>query len=257
MKKLIIILTAVLCGYQYAGAWGRTGHDAIAYIAERNLTPKAKKTIEKYLDNHSIVYYASWMDQYRKTPGYEKTSTWHSGSVDADLRNTDEVRSPKGDAVAELENAIARLKNYRELDDSTVNVNLKYIIHLVGDMHCPSHVKYTGKDVKKIKRVILNGKKVSYHSVWDSGALAGNHAWGYTEYGHQLDRLSKKEQKAITAGTPKDWFEETARDCKGIYEMTEEGGEIGKDFINQSRHLVDSQVTKAGYRLAKVLNDLF
>lgn len=41
-----------------------------------------------------------------------------------------------GDAVRQLTRAIERLRNYRELSDSTVNVNLKYVIHLVGEMHC-------------------------------------------------------------------------------------------------------------------------
>ena len=48
----------LLCYCGTAFGWGKSGHDAIAYIAECNLTPKAKKNIEKYLDGRSIVYYA-------------------------------------------------------------------------------------------------------------------------------------------------------------------------------------------------------
>ena len=36
-----------------------------------------------------------------------------------------------------IEEAISRLKDYRSLDDSTVLVSIKYLVHLVGDMHCP------------------------------------------------------------------------------------------------------------------------
>lgn len=254
MKKLILIATALtICLSQNAFGWGKSGHDAVAAIAERNLTPKAKKTVEKYL-NHSIVYYASWMDEYRKAPGYEMTTRWHGGAVDKDFKSTDAARRPTGDCVAELENAIARLKHYKDLDDSTVVVNIKYIIHLVGDMHCPSHISYP--DVK-IKNVKYMGNKVSYHSVWDHLVLTSCHKWSYTEFVEQFDRLSKKEQKAITAGTPADWFEDNARNCRVIYEWASEDAELGKPFINQSRQLVDDQITKGGYRLAKVLNDLF
>ena len=47
MKKLsVCLLTAVLsCWCATAFGWGKIGHDAIAYIAECNLTPKAKKNI--------------------------------------------------------------------------------------------------------------------------------------------------------------------------------------------------------------------
>ena len=85
MKKLsVCLLTAVLsCWCATAFGWGKIGHDAIAYIAECNLTPKAKKNIEKYLGGRSIVYYASWMDQVRHTPAYRHTNTWHTNKVDA------------------------------------------------------------------------------------------------------------------------------------------------------------------------------
>ena len=50
MKKSFLLLTAMLlCYCGTAFGWGKSGHDAIAYIAECNLTPKAKKNIEKYL----------------------------------------------------------------------------------------------------------------------------------------------------------------------------------------------------------------
>ena len=51
MKKLsVCLLTAVLCCWcATAFGWGKIGHDAIADIAECNLTPKAKKNIEKLL----------------------------------------------------------------------------------------------------------------------------------------------------------------------------------------------------------------
>ena len=66
MKKIIFTLLALLAAYGQAGAWGYHGHAAIAMIAERHLTDKAKANIEKCIDGHSIVYYASWLDNHRK-----------------------------------------------------------------------------------------------------------------------------------------------------------------------------------------------
>ena len=93
----------LLCYCGTAFGWGKSGHDAIAYIAECNLTPKARKNIEKYLDGRSIVYYASWMDVYRHTPAYKVTSGWHGDTVDADGKY---VPNAKGDAVQCIEEAI-------------------------------------------------------------------------------------------------------------------------------------------------------
>ena len=49
MKKLLLLL--LFAGLLNTGSvfgWGREGHETIAKIAERNLTKKAKKRIEKY-----------------------------------------------------------------------------------------------------------------------------------------------------------------------------------------------------------------
>ena len=65
MKKVLLLAAALLMlQVDTASAWGRTGHDAIAYIAECHLTPRARRVIERYL-GHSIVYDASWMDDWR------------------------------------------------------------------------------------------------------------------------------------------------------------------------------------------------
>ena len=249
----------LLCYCGTAFGWGKSGHDAIAYIAECNLTPKARKNIEKYLDGRSIVYYASWMDQVRHTPAYRHTNTWHTNKVDA---GGNYVPDPEGDAMTFLddciEEAIARLKDYRSLDDSTVLVSIKYLVHLVGDMHCPVHVKYPWYKNFKFD---LNGRPSEFHSFWDSGVLDLNHRWGYVEYRHQLDRLTKKEIRAVTAGTPRDWLEESAPDCRVIYEWTKPGQKFTKtearDLLNTVHPFAEEQILKAGYRLAAVLNQLF
>ena len=79
----------LLCYCGTAFGWGKSGHDAIAYIAECNLTPRAKRNIARYLD-HSIVYYASWMDKYRDTPEFRNVE--HVSYVDADMQLLDTMK---------------------------------------------------------------------------------------------------------------------------------------------------------------------
>ena len=113
---------------------------------------------------------------------------------------------PKGDVIFALEDAIAKLQDYKQQDDSTVVMSLRCIIHFVGDMHCPVHVKYADQ---KSYNVYLNGDKCSYHNVWDDQIISRSHRWGYLEYAHQLDRCTKQQIKTITAGTLRDWFHDT------------------------------------------------
>ena len=258
MKRKTIFVTVVLffvISAQELFAWGRLEHDAITCIAECNLKPKVKKRIESYLGGRSIVYFASWMDDYRKTPEYLFSDTWHMSYVDENFKFMEAPNKETYRCVPALEDAIKQLENYKSLDDSTVAVALKFLIHLTADMHCPSHVYYYGREV--FFQVKYNGADVGYHSLWDAYMLRSAHTWSYSEYQFQLDRCSAAEKKQIVQGTPRDWFEQTARDCDIIYQWAKPGDSLGIDFKNKAHFLAESQMLKAGYRMAYLLNKLF
>lgn len=261
MKKLLILFFfAGLLNAGNAFGWGREGHETIAKIAERNLTKKAKKRIEKYLGGHSIVYYAKWMDEYRHTPEYAFTSAWHVVPVNAELCYEDSMLTPKGNAIYGLEQAVENLKNYRNLPDSAVAVNLKYIIHLVGDMHCPGHVIYTTHNINY--NVLFEDKfhkphKFHIHSVWDNEVITTARIWSVSEWADELDRVRKSEKRAIAAGAPRDWLHDNAVTCEVQFEWAQPDARLGQDFLNQAVPLVEHQIRKAGYRLARMLNELF
>ena len=223
-----------------------------AYIAETHLTKRAKAVIERYL-GHSIVYDASWMDDYRAEPGYEMTNWWHVDYGKGEPTKDAAGNPLEPNVLRELNRAIERLRDYRNLDDSTVVVNLRYVIHLVGDMHCPSHVNYQQSRM----RVLFYGVDTQYHALFDGGILDRKHRWGYMEYKHQLDRYSRREREALAAGTPDDWFAESRRECAVIYDWAAPGDKLGLSFCNKAIGLLDHQLIKASYRLAKVLNELF
>ncbi|WP_418992111.1 S1/P1 nuclease [Alistipes sp.] len=256
MKKILLSLCVALCaacGSAYG--WGRMGHDAVAHIAECNLTPRAKKNLERCLAGRSIVYYASWMDEIRHEPAYRHTSAWHGADVDAACRY---VPREKGDAVAFVETLVEQLRNRRSLDDSTVVVAIRFLVHTVADMHCPVHVKYPWYRNFEFR---LQERRYEFHAFWDTPALELCHAWGYADYRDQLDRSTRRERERIAAGTPREWLEETARDCRTIHEWVEPGAQLGKtqsrDLLNRVRPLAEQQIVRAGYRLARILNELF
>lgn len=260
MKKIALIVLAALMACGTASGWGREGHEVIAKIAENNLQPSARKTIEKYLGDHSIVYFAKWMDEYRHTKEYGFTTAWHVAVVDENLEYAP-VRA-KGDAIYGIKQAVEVLKNYKEQTDSTVCVNLKYLIHLVGDMHCPAHIYYTGRN-QNFKVDFGDGhylkpkETMSFHSVWDYAVIQSSRIWSVTEYAQELDRKSRKEIKAITAGTPEQWFHDNAKRCIVQFDMAGPGDAILQDFVNEALPLIETQMLYAGYRLAAVLNELF
>ena len=257
MKKIVIyVLLSLVCAPSFG--WGREGHETIAKIAENNLKPGAKKKIEKYLGGHSIVYYAKWMDDYRKTPKYKFTDGWHVAPVDSSLHYSDALLNrKKGNAIYGLEQAVEVLKNYREHDDSTVAVNIKYVLHLVGDMYCPAHIKYSNHNMSYNVFFCDKANKLHIHSVWDYAVIQKTRIWCPTEWAAELDRVDSKTRKEIAAGGPRDWMHDNAVRCEVQFDLAKPDQYVGQDFLNAAVPLIETQILYGGLRLAAILNDLF
>lgn len=256
LKRIALLAFTCLFGAFHALGWGRVGHDAVSYIAECHLTPTAKVNIEKYLDGESIVYDSSWLDLIRDTPEYKHTGKCHMYNIGADGKYQPR---PQGDAVSLLNQQIELLRDYKNLPDSTVNVGIKIIVHVMGDLHCPSHPDFEG--VNQWFDFDLNGKSMGFHRFWDYHALETCHKWFYHEYQHQLDRLSPGQIAEICEGTVEDWANETARDVAVTYQWITPETKLDKQEANllllKSARLADRQIVKAAYRLSHVLNSIF
>ncbi len=259
MKKVIFIAAALvlMLASVDAFAWGRSGHDAVAAIAERHLTKKTKKAVEKILGGKSIVYYTKWADEVRKTPEFLYTDPWHVNYIDKDGKVVVAEKHGKkdGDLLYGLRTQIMPImENMDAYDDSTVCVNLKLLIHYIGDMHCPTHLKFEGI---KEGSVYIDGQKLTHHKLWDAGLLDSVHGWSYTEYADQLSRADRKEIRRICEGTFEDWVEESGRNCRKIHSWVEPDYEVTQGYKNKAILLAERQLEIAGYRLAHVLNELF
>lgn len=239
-------------------AWGGSGHKIAAALAEANLTPKAREIIEGYLDGKSIVQFASWMDQVRETPEYRHTNGWHTAPVDANLRHTPAVAKQGGDAVTAIEDSIKALGKYKKLRSKTVAFHIKILVHAIPDYHCPGHVSYT--TIPYQFNVILGNKALSYHEIWDSHVVDGPKL-SQNEWVQRLNRLTPPQAAKITSGAPRDWFYETARESLIIYQWIKPETKLSDaqyaEFLNASLPLAAFQLQKAGYRLARTLNELF
>ena len=284
MKKIFtfFVLVALTLSVQEAMAWGGWAHKLIAIIAESHLTPEAKAQTEKYLGS-PIYDHASWMDQvplWKKNhiPGWEQTSWWHMTTVDkvgkkkyalSDKR----ASSGDGDLVPNLVQCVENLKNYRNLTDSAVMVNLKCVVHMVADMHCPCHIFYTEFedcfprkiDGKKYPRhdqihIYYNGKKTTNHKVWDGMSIKEiwpEYGSDYKKFHAALDKLSPKKQAKMCKGTIEEWVLQNAKDCRYIYDDITPGCKIDRQYLLDNQKLSKQQCLRASYRLAYILNECF
>lgn len=265
MKK-IAILTLIFSSaiFVEAMAWGGFGHRSIAALAERNLTPEVKADIEKYTKGTPLADYSGWMDMVRKEGDLEAahaTRGWHASIVDTECKTSQEIRNKyRGgrDAVTGLLEFEQKFKNREQMSDDEVMFALKCIIHMVADMHCPAHVRFTDFENQGKFAIKFFGKNSTLHKVWDTSCLTRDHkGWSYKEYAEKLDKLSKGKIKRVQSGWVEDWLEESGRLVRPHIHDVKEGDELDEDFMKWAYPLAESQAQKAGYRLAKYLNTIF
>ncbi len=282
MKKIFVSLLSLVLVFSVhtASAWGGWAHNFITYTAEQHLEPEVKAKIEKYLGS-SMVKHCRWMDQIRKPirgknhpehayhQPYRPTLAWHMITVDKSLQISDErAYNNDGDLLPNLKICLENLKNHRNLTDSAVVVNLKCVIHMVEDMHCPCHVYYTEypdcfrKPGSKYRwdcfPIKYEGKKASYHKVWDGLSILELHPEfnnDYELFRVKFDTFSAKKRAKLCEGSIEDWVRETAKDCRVIYEWVKPNDELTRDFVLKHRKLTIQQYRRAAYRLAHVLNE--
>ncbi len=256
-KLLACVFLILVVGVGESFAWGKLGHATIAALAERHLTDSARKNVDKYLNGESIVKYASWMDAVRRTPEYRHTSGWHSTSVTSKGKHS--MWSKKYRVYEGLGTEIEKMRDYRSMTDSAVAVGIKIIVHLIGDMHCPGHTFFKGTSQGFGFKVF--GKDFLFHKFWDSGLLGISRKWSAERYASWLDKCCDEEMILLMQGSLEDWIEENAGEVRKIYDWLEPGRNYNTkeslDIVMKASELSDSQMRKAGYRLAHVLNMIF
>lgn len=240
-----------------ASAWGPKGHDVVASVAENHLSKRALKRIEAVLDGESMVYVANWLDNASHTPEYAYTKTWHYVNVEpSEGSYAESQREPKGDVVTAVNAIVERLKS-GELTREEERAELMMLIHLVGDMHCPMHVGHKSDRGGNGTQVTYFGKSKNLHSVWDSDIVESAHRWSYTEWQKQIDRLGRKQCRAIVQGTPNDWIEECVTLADDVYRNSATGANLSYDYVAQYAPVVELQLLKGGLRLAALLEEIY
>ena len=244
-------------------AWGPEGHDIIASIAERHLTRKTRKELDRLLEGKSIIYYASWMDNLRNAPdwknGRDSTKTWHYANVDEGYTYQAMPKNPAGDVVTSLNKLTATLASDRgQLPDSTKADYVKMIVHMVGDMHCPMHAGRLSDRGGNSVKVKWFGKATDLHSVWDSHLVGSSREWSFSEWTDQLDRTDREFKKNAVSGSYEDWFDTTVGYAAQTYDYIDrKGTNLSYQFIYDFSPVLEEQLLLAGYRLAHVLNSIF
>lgn len=258
---LLFVAFLVLGQIEKASAWGMTGHRIISEIAERHLTKKTKKNIQKIIGNQKIAYWSNWADFIKSdtSPELQKTGSWHFVNTAADLNfeqfNQALQASPDNNLYKAYLNIKKETIENKSLSAVQQQQNLYFILHLFADAHQPMHVG-RAEDLGGNKiEVMFFGRKTNIHRVWDSD-LVDNEKYSFTEYASVLDIQDKNYYKKYDISFEEALFE-THQLANKIYADVEYNANLSYKYIYNFKYSMEEALLKAGIRLANELNEIY
>jgi hypothetical protein len=149
----LFLFLAFLIFPSQARAWGCEGHQVVALIAEKHLTPEAQKLVQKVLSENPIdpnlkrwcgnattdllVDASTWPDDVRND---RKNGPWHYIDIPRGKQqgSLDEYCGAEGCVTRAIEEQRAILKD-KSADPVKRAEAIRYLVHFVGDLHQPLH----------------------------------------------------------------------------------------------------------------------
>ena len=164
-----VLLAAMVFSTQ-AAAWGSQGHQVVAAMAWELLQPATRAEVKRLLalePGETLESLSTWADEHRNPA----TGPWHYVNFPrGNCQYEPERDCPDGNCV------VAAIERERVIwasnaNDKTRLKALKYLVHLVADIHQPLHAGYRddrGGNQFQL-RAFMRGSNL--HAVWDSGLL--------------------------------------------------------------------------------------
>src|ERR1044071_5531603 len=216
MRRLITAVLVVAFVCQSYG-WGATGHRVTGMIAANYLNKKAKKRIQALLGQESLAMASTWMDDVRSDSTYNYATDYHWVTIENGQTYDQSKKNPNGDVIMTIERIISELKSGK-LDRTSEVRELKFLVHLVGDIHQPLHVGCCDDQGGNKVKVKWFGRETNLHSVWDN-SMIDDTKLSYTELASYLDEPDPTIVTAWQKNSVRQWADESMTFRKQVYEF--------------------------------------
>jgi hypothetical protein len=256
LRHLIALTAALAAPVSPSFGWGQTGHRITATIAEQNLSGLARANIELLLGTESLPQAVTWPDDMRSDTSefWQRTaSPWHYVTVPTGVAYGPSLAPAEGDAVTALRQFSQTLRDPNAGLEQK-QMALRFIIHIVGDLHQPLHAGRPGDRGGNNFRVTYFGQQTNLHSVWDSGMI-DSRGLSYSEYAAWLERMTTAREIVEWSNVdPVVWISESTALRETIYP---EDTRLSYAYAFQHGRDLDRRLAQAGIRIAAYLNQLY
>jgi hypothetical protein len=279
---LLVLALVALMGAPAALAWGPQGHRTSAAIADELLSPQARAAVRVLLADDrdkfgrpshrtSLEAVSTWPDEIRGTPAAHPR--WHYENLPVCGRASKSHDCPNGECNTEqLPRLIAVVGDpHASLQDR--NVALKWVVHLVADLHQPLHAADNDDAGGNRVAVALEGVRTrgrtELHGVWDNELVQLT----LGTRGHQrpppnLAELAQAAQGLLRSkgqATPELWAQESNALARTVayhfpgFQCDARPAQIvvlDVEYQRAAEQVIHERLLLAGARLAGVLNEV-
>lgn len=230
-------------------AWGADGHRVVAELAGSKLSATARSEAVRLLSleqGATLASVSTWADKVR-SPG---TGPLHYVNLpDGECTYSRERDCPEGRCIIEAINSQLAILKSRAPDAERL-VALKWVIHLVGDVHQPLHVGTASDKGGNLYQVRIGNRGSNLHAAWDIG-LIKSRPGGYPQL---LKDMTAKPALAPAGTDPAAWAAESCevRQRAGLYPKDRI---VSGDYAAHWDSELVSRLSLAGARLAQALDE--
>ena len=276
MKLRCLAAVLVLVGLVPAPAfaWAQLGHRLVAELAATRLTQPARAQVTELLADEpdpTLAGIASWADNLRDSdpPRFKATSPWHYiNSRDGSCKLVPERDCPDGNCIVGAIETQRRILADRRQPQAARRDALKFLVHLVADVHQPLHAanrRDSGGNRFQVSLRTDLAPEAHARSNYTNGVMATNlHAvWDYyvlaaaglpaRQYLAQL-QSGLPALQARQAGTALSWARESCAliDARKLYPQQHV---MDHAYLDSMRPLAELRILIAALRLARLLNE--
>jgi nuclease S1 len=252
MSRILPVLLACLLLVASAplGAWSDRGHRLVVALAEAELAPATRAAALALLDGEAdtLEALAGWADQAREMAEFAWSRPLHFVNLPRDCSYDAGRDCPGGQCIVAAVDRFAAELADRSLPRRQRALALKFLLHLVADLHQPLHAGFGDDRGGNRYQVQFEGRGTNLHAVWDAELPR---AGGLGRVA-QLEALRRAGLPAAGTLDPADWARQSCR-LIGGHALYPSGHVIGRDYLDRHRPLAEAQLRLAASRLAAVL----
>ena len=249
-KSIFLTLTFFIASDAFS--WGKTGHRIVAHFAERQMSETTKNKVKKILGFESVEEASLWPDRIKSVASHRKKySHKHYISFEKKKTLSDKKLLSKDNIISALESFEKDLGSNKSSPDQK-KVALRFIIHLIGDLHQPLHVGYNKDKGGNSVGLKWFGEPTNLHRVWDEH-LIDMEELSYTEYVTKLLNNDPKVLKSYNSGTYLSWAQESRDYLSKTYNF-KNSKYWEYDYSYKHLSMMEQRLSQAGVRLASTLS---